>query len=88
MSGDSGGGLMASVATGSDFVHDVNEPLNLSPSYALSDAPVDVGVLKDWKKYKQRMLLRRVGAALFTVLVVVAVPLSIVFMIMKKHFGL
>jgi len=77
---------MASVVSGNDFVHDVNEPLNLSPSYALSDAPVDLGVLKDWKKYKQRMLVRRVGAVLFTVLVAVSVPLSIVFMIMRKSF--
>lgn len=83
-------GQPLSVAVG-DFEreHDVHEPLTFSPSYAnggMSDAPVDIGVLADWKQYKQRMFLRRLGAALFSVLVAVAVPLSIVFMVMKKSY--
>ena len=70
----------------SDFAGEsgINDPL--SPRFSLSDAPVDLGVLTDWKNYKKKMLIKRIGAFFFTILVAVSVPLSIVFMVMRKSY--
>lgn len=69
-----------------DFRETIIEPLTFASSPSFSEAPIDYNVLTDWKQYKQRMFLRRIGAILFTLFVAISVPLSIVFMIMRKSY--